>query len=113
MIIHNPGDSSEECKVLLDFGAKYAKGKTFKDRGNRPVPRKCFNKQQENNAIDNNVVDQILLHKTQKVSAVREAPELLESYNDEKDVYEVERLSLEETNKTLNDLMRTENYICD
>ena len=38
-IIHGPGHSSNECKVLVDFGAKYAKGKPTKDRGNHSVPR--------------------------------------------------------------------------
>ena len=51
--------------------------------------------------IINNLVDEILLNKTQKVSAVREAPELLETYYDEKDIYEVERMSLEDTNEKL------------
>ena len=34
---------------------------------------------QENNSIVNNVVDEILLHETQKVSAAKEAPECLDS----------------------------------
>ena len=34
-LIHGPGYSSDECKVLGDFGAKYAKGKPTKDHGNR------------------------------------------------------------------------------
>ena len=50
-----------------DFGANYAKGNTTKDRGNHPAPRKKFNRQQKNNAIVNNAVDEILLQKTQKV----------------------------------------------
>ena len=46
-------------------------------------------------------MEEILLQETQKVSAVREAPELLETYYDEKDIYEVERMSLEDTNEKL------------
>ena len=61
-----------------------------KDHGNIPVPRNFFNGQQENNAIVNNIVDEILL--TQKVSATNhEAPEFLDTDYDAKDFYEVEK----------------------
>ena len=72
-LIHGPGHSSDECKVLGDFDHEYAKGKLTKDHGNNPVPRNKFNRQQENNAIVNNEVDEILLNETQKVSASKEA----------------------------------------
>ena len=49
----------------------------------------------ENNSIFNNVVDEILLNETQKVSVAREAPELLDSDCDENDIYQVEKISLE------------------
>ena len=39
-IIHGLGHSSDECKVLGDFGSKYVKGNTIKDRRNHPVPIK-------------------------------------------------------------------------
>ena len=58
-LIHGPRNNYDECKVLGDFGAKYAKGKPTKDRGNHPVLRKCFNKNLETNAIFSNVVDNI------------------------------------------------------
>ena len=51
----------------------------------------------ENNAIINNVVENILLNETQKVSAAREAPEFLDSDCDENDLYQVEKIILEET----------------
>ena len=57
-----------------EFGAKFAKGNPTKDCGNHPVPRNCFISQQENNAIVNNVMDEILLNEIQKVCASREAP---------------------------------------
>ena len=49
-------------EVLGDFGAKHAKGKPTKETGNHPLPRKKINMQQENNAIVNSVVDEILLN---------------------------------------------------
>ena len=96
-IIHGPRNSSEECKVLWDFGAKYAKGKSTKDHRDNHTPRRKFNRHQENIVIVNNAVDEILLHETQKLSAEREAPEFLESDYDKNELYKVESMSLEDT----------------
>ena len=57
-IIHGPGNSSDECKVLGDFGSKYAKIRPTEDRGNDVTNRKKFNSQ---HAIVNSSVDEILL----------------------------------------------------
>ena len=73
-----------------DCGAKYAKSNPNKDCGNHTVPRIKFNRQQENNSIVDNVVDEILLHEPQKVSAMRKAPEFFDSDYDENDIYQVE-----------------------
>ena len=73
-LIHGPVHSSDKCKILGDFGAKYTKGKPTKGHGNHPIPRGKFYIQQKNNAIINNVVDEILLNESQKVSAAKEAP---------------------------------------
>ena len=35
-LAHGPGHSSDECKVLGDFGYKYSKIRPIKDRGNDP-----------------------------------------------------------------------------
>ena len=67
-LIHGPGYSSEERKVLGDFGTKYANSRPTKDRGSSPVPRKK-NSQQENNSIVNNIVDAIILNEIRKVCA--------------------------------------------
>ena len=56
-----------------------------------------INRKMENNAIINNIVDEILLNETQKVSAAREAPEFLDSNCDDNGLYQVEKKSLEET----------------
>ena len=43
-------------------------------------------------------MDDILLNETKKVSAMNhEAPEILENYYDENDLYQVENTSLDET----------------
>ena len=99
--IHGLGHSSDGCKVLGEFGTKYAKSESTKDHSNHLVPRNYFNRQQESNAIANNVVDDILLHETQKVSAAKEASEFLDYDCDENCLYQVERMSLEETKEIL------------
>ena len=48
-----------------------------------------------NNAIINNVVGEILLNEAQIVSAVRKAPDLLDSDCDEKNLYQVDKMILE------------------
>ena len=47
------------------------------------------------------MVDEILLNETQKLSAEKEAPELLDSYYDENDLYQVETTSIEETKEKI------------
>ena len=46
-------------------------------------------------------MDEILLHKTQKISALKETPEFLESGYDENKLYRVENMSIEETKEEL------------
>ena len=96
-LIHSSRHSSGESKILGDFGAQLAQRKPTKYRGDHIVPRKKFNRQQENNAIVNNMVDEILLNETWKVSAAKEAPEFWDSDYDYTDLYEVESMSLEDT----------------
>ena len=47
------------------------------------------------------MVDEILLHETQKVSAAMEAPEFLDSDYDENYIYQVERVGLADTKEKL------------
>ena len=49
----------------------------------------------------NNVVDETLLNKTKKVSTAMEASEFQDSDYDENDLYQVEKMSLEETEEKL------------
>ena len=41
-LIHGPGYSSYECKVLRDFGSKYSKSRPTKDHRNEPTTKKTF-----------------------------------------------------------------------
>ena len=97
-MIHSVGNSSDECKFLVKFGTKYAADQPNKYHGNHPIPRKIFRKNQENHAIINNLVNEILKNEPQKVSAANnEEPNILESDYDDNDLYHMENMSLEET----------------
>ena len=83
-----------------DFGSRYVKRRPTKELRNDPVPRKEFNRNQENNFIVNIEVDEILLYENQKVSAVKEAIERFESNFYENELYQIDNISLQDTKKT-------------
>ena len=92
-----------------DFGSKYSKIRPTKDRRHDPMTRKEFNIQQDNNDIVNHAEDKILLQENNKVSAEEEAHENIESELDEDDLYNIDKMSLDEKNKRQNDVnMRLE-----
>ena len=41
-IIHGPGNSSDECKVLNYFGSKYTKSRDYEENGQDPAFKKKF-----------------------------------------------------------------------
>ena len=45
-LIHSPGHSPDECKVLGDVGSKYSKSKPSKDCGHYPATKNKFNRKQ-------------------------------------------------------------------
>ena len=53
-LAHVPEHSSDECKVLGDFGSKYTKGIPTKDLRQEPATKKTIRRQKENNAIVQN-----------------------------------------------------------
>ena len=61
-IIHGTGNYSNECKVLGGVCTNYSAAHPTKDLRINPVPRKIFQKNQENRDIINNVVDEIILN---------------------------------------------------
>ena len=73
-IINVPGYSLDEWKILRDFGSNYIKSRLTKYRGNDTVPINKFNRHKENNDIVNSAVNEILLHETEKLIAVKKAP---------------------------------------
>ena len=101
-MIHGAGHSSGECNFLGEFLTKYSEYHPTKDQGGDPIPRKMLQKKQENHTITNNVADELRIVGSKKVSAVNhEAPGFLESEYDEKDLYQVENMSLYETKEII------------
>ena len=88
-LIHGTGHSSDECKVLGDFGSKNSKIRITKDHGHYPTTRKEFNIQKENNDIVNHAADEILLQENNKLSAESESNENIESDIDENDINQI------------------------
>ena len=70
---------------------------TTKDHMHYTIKINKFNRNQQNNAIVNSTVDEILLKEKRKVSAEREAPENIESHFDENEMYQIDNMSLEDT----------------
>ena len=74
-MIHGAGHYSDECKVLGVFGTKYASSQSTKYHRSDPIPRKRLQEKQQNHDIINNVVDELQIIESNKVSAVNhEAP---------------------------------------
>ena len=67
-LIHGPGYSSYEYKVLGDFGSKYSKIRATKNRGQKPAKMNKCDKKQEENSIVQNEVDEIILQDNLKLS---------------------------------------------
>ena len=57
--------------------------------------------QKYNNVIVNSVMDEILMHKNQKVSASKEVPENIDSDFDENGIYHIESMSLDDIKEKL------------
>ena len=72
--IQVPGNSTDGCKILGDFGSNNFQIKNIKDD---PTTIKKFNRQEEENASVNNGVDEIILQKNNKVSGEAEAQKKL------------------------------------
>ena len=96
-LIHGPIHSSDECKVLGDFDSKYVIKRHTKDFGHDTVKINKFNRQQDNNAIVNSEVDELLLKENQKVNDEKEEHENSESDFDESELYQINNISLDYT----------------
>ena len=74
-VIHGPGNSSDECKVLGDFGYKYSKRITTKNHRQEPATKNKFGMHQDNNAIVKHAVHEIILQENIKLSVKYETHE--------------------------------------
>ena len=61
-LIHGPGHSSDECKILREFGTNAAKCRPTKyHRQEEPANKKCFEIQKQNNSVFQHAVDEVIL----------------------------------------------------
>ena len=90
-LIHGPGHLSDECKVLGEFGTKYAKYRTTKDHSQDYATMKRFGKQQDNNDIIQRVVDDIILQYNNKLSVKYETHDNTDEKVDEDELYELDK----------------------
>ena len=65
-----------------------------KDCVHEPATKKKFSKHQENNAVVQLVVDEIIFQEKNKLSSEDEAKENIDSEIDEDDLYEIDNISL-------------------
>ena len=100
-LIPGHGHSSEEFKVLGDFGTKYVNSRPTKDHRSNPLPIKTINRQQGNNSIINNAVYEILLTENQKIKFCEGSTKLFDSDYDESGVYQVDKIILDDTKEKL------------
>ena len=92
-LIYSPGHYSDKCKVLDDFGAKYAKDRTTKNHTHDPATNKKFVRQQEKNYVIQHAFDEIILQENEKLSVKDETHENIDDEFDEDEMYKLENES--------------------
>ena len=60
-LIHGPGNSSDKCKILGEFGTKYDNIRPTKVHRQAPATNNVFGRHQEKNDIVQHAVDEIIL----------------------------------------------------
>ena len=60
-IIHGPGNSPDEFKVLNNVSSKYTKVRPSKEHRHKPAFKKIFGKEQDKNYMVQHAVDEIIL----------------------------------------------------
>ena len=95
-IIHIPGHSSDEFKVFGAFGFKYSKIRLPQEQGQLTKKMNKSNINQDNNAMVQHAVDQIILKKNNKYIPEDEAHYNINYKFDEDNLYDIENMSLDE-----------------
>ena len=88
-LIHGPGNSSDECKVLWDFVSKYTKKGLLRNTHNILHIEKN-GKYQENNVIVHHAVDEMILQEKEKLHVKDKSHEKIDDKVDEDELYELE-----------------------
>ena len=95
-IIHGPGNALYECKVLGNFGSKYAKDRPTKYHRKENKTKKKFGRHQENTVIVQHEVDKIIAQEKETLRVKDETHENIDYEVDKEDMYELGKMSLDQ-----------------
>ena len=79
-----------------DFSTKYTKGRPTKYHMHNPETKKRFGIQQDNNTVIQHTVYYITLQENERLSLKYETHENIDDEVDEDDLYELDKMSLDE-----------------
>ena len=82
-LIHGPGNSSDECKVLGDLGTKYSEIRLIKARENEMI---------------RHAADQIVLQEKEKLGVKDETYDNIDDEVDKDELYNLDRIIIDENN---------------
>ena len=85
-----------ECTALGDFGSNYSKVRPTKYQRQETTIKKNDGRQQENNAIVQHAVDDILLQDKDKLSVEDETHKNIDGEVDEDELYNLEQMVFDE-----------------
>ena len=95
-IINGPGYSSNKCNVLGDFGTKYNKEKPTKYHMQEHSTKKSFGRHQDKNTIVKHKFDKIIPQDNKKLIVKYESQENIDDEGNEDDLYDLDKMSLDE-----------------
>ena len=95
-LIHDPGHSSYECKVVGDLGSKYSKSRCTQYCRHEPTTQRKFGRQQQKNAIVQHALNDIILQDNNKLSGEYEEHGNIYSEMYENNLYDIYNTSLNE-----------------
>ena len=93
---YGPGNYSDECTALGDFGSNYSKVRPTKYQRQETTIKKTYGRQQENNAIVQHAVDDIFLQDKDKLSVEDETHKNIDGEVDEDELYNLEQMVFDE-----------------
>ena len=94
--VHGPGNYSDECKTLEEFGSNYSKVRPTRYQSQETTIKKKYGRYQENNVIVQHAVDGIFLQDKDKLSVKDETHKKIDDEVDEDELYDLEQMVSDE-----------------